>query len=150
MIRDHELYHGAALVRLLSTGELPIEVKPFAPGGKSSYVINGIIGVYIKHSALRMSPWAFTFQPAHQEELSQMMAAFANVFLLLVCERDGVAVLTGPEIRTVLDASQKATQWISVKRGKREQYQVKGSNGSLAFKVADSDYPKRILAVLKT
>lgn len=150
MIREHELYHGAALLKLLSSGELPIEVKPFAiAGAKSSYVINRSIGVFIKHSALRMSPWAFTFQPAQQEELIQMMAAFENIFLLLVCERDGVAVLTGTEIRTVLDTSHNTTQWISVKRGKREQYQIKGSNGSLAFRVADSDYPKKILAVLK-
>jgi hypothetical protein len=42
-----------------------------------------------------------------------------------------------------------STQWISVKRGKREQYQVKGSNGLLAFKVADSDFQK-IRAALET
>lgn len=148
MIREHELFHGAALLKLLSTGQRPMEIKPFA-ASKSSYVVNGIIGLYIKHSALRMSPWAFTFQPAHQEELAQMMAAFENMFLLLVCERDGVAVLTGPEIRTVLDTTQKTTQWVSVKRGKREQYQIKGSNGLLAFKVADSDFPKKVLAGLQ-
>jgi len=149
MIREHELYHGAALLKLLSSGALPIEVRPFSTSGsKSSYLINGKIGVYIKHSSIRMSPWAFTFQPAHQEELVEMEAALKNIFLLLVCERDGVAVLTGSEIRTVLNMGQRATQWISVKRGKRQQYQVKGSKGLLAFKVADSDYPKKIIAAL--
>jgi hypothetical protein len=149
MIREHELYHGAALLKLLSRSEQPIEVKAFtAAGVKSSYVINGILGIYIKHSALRMSPWTFTFQPAHREELARMAAAFENSFLFLVCERDGIAVLTGPEMWTVLDIDSKATQWISIKRGKREQYQVKGSNGSLAFKVADSDLQK-VLDVLQ-
>lgn len=151
MIRDHELYHGAALLKLLSSGALPIEAKPFsASANNSAYVINEKIGLYIKHSSLRMSPWAFTFQPAHQEELIEMEAALEDVFLLLVCERDGVAVLTGDEIRTVLNIGHKTTQWISVKRGKREQYQIKGSNGVLPFKVADSDYPKKIIAALKS
>jgi hypothetical protein len=56
MIREHELYHGAALHKLISVGEFPIEIKPFAQSkGNSSYVINGRVGVYIKHSTLRMS-----------------------------------------------------------------------------------------------
>lgn len=151
MIRDHELYHGAALLKLLSSGALPIEAKPFsASANNSAYVINEKIGLYIKHSSLRMSPWAFTFQPAHQEELIEMEVVLDDVFLLLVCERDGVAVLTSAEIRTVLNIGHKATQWISVKRGKREQYQVKGSNGALPSKVADSDYPKKVIAALKS
>jgi hypothetical protein len=150
MIREHELYHGAALLKLVSNGQMPVEIKPFlSGGGRASYVVNGTIGLYIKHSSLRMSPWSFTFQPAHRAELVKMMAAFENVFLLLVCERDGVAVLTGPEIRMVLDTNRKAAQWISIRRGKREQYQVKGSRGLLACKVADSDHPKKILASLK-
>jgi hypothetical protein len=143
MIREHELYHGAALLKLLSTGEQSVEVRAFAASGvKSSYILNGSVGVYIKHSALRMSPWTFTFQPAHQEELARMATSFQNIFLLLVCERDGIAILAGSEIGTVLDLDSRATQWVSAKRGKREQYRVKGSNGSLAFKVADSDFQK--------
>jgi hypothetical protein len=150
MIREHELYHGAALLKLLSRAEQPVEVKAFtASGVKSSYIINGIVDIYIKHSALRMSPWTFTFQPAHGEDLARMAASFENIFLFLVCERDGIAVLTRSEIWTVLNVNSRATQWISVKRGKREQYQVKGSNGSLAFKVADSDFQK-VLDVLQT
>jgi hypothetical protein len=150
MVREHELYHGAALLKLISSSECPVDIKPFAPfKGKSSYVINGKIGVYIKHSALRMSPWGFTFQPVHQDEIAQMEAAFKDMFLLLICETDGVVILAGPEIKTVLNVNHGGTQWISVKRGKREQYRIKGSNGELPFKIADSDYPKRLLAALK-
>lgn len=58
-------------------------------------------------------------------------------------------VLGGSDTRTVLDTSHKATQWISVKRGKRQQYRIKGSNGILAFKVDDSDYPKKVLDAIK-
>lgn len=151
MIREHELYHGATLLKLLSSGTQSIEIKPFsASATKSAYVINGKIGLYLKHSSLRMSPWAFTFQPAHQAELVEMEEALDEVFLLLICERDGVAVLTSDDIKMVLNIGHKATQWVSVKRGKREQYQVKGSNGLLPFKVADSDYPKKIIAALKS
>lgn len=149
MVREHELYHGAALLKLISNSEDPIEIKPFGSfKAKSSYVVNGKIGIYIKHSALRMSPWGFTFQRDHQDELVQLEVAFKDTFLLLVCETDGVVILASAEIKTLLDLNHQGVQWISVKRRKREQYQVKGSNGQLAFKVADSDYPRKILAVL--
>lgn len=76
-----------------------------------------------------------------------MAASFEHIFLILVCERVGVAILTGSGIRTVLDLNSRATQWISAKRGKRQQHQVKGSNGLLAFKVADSDFWKTLAAL---
>ncbi|PYP90122.1 MAG: hypothetical protein DMG65_12240 [Candidatus Angelobacter sp. Gp1-AA117] len=150
MVREHELYYGAALLKLISLSEYPVEIKPFASfKGNSSYVINGKVGIYIKHSTLRMSPWGFTFQRIHQDELTQLEAAFNDTFLLLICETDGVVILASPEVKTLLNLNHGGTQWISVKRGKREQYQVKGSNGQLAFKVADSDYPRKLLAALK-
>ena len=35
-------------------------------------------------------------------------------------------------------------EWVSASRLKREQYTIKGSNGKLNFKIADTDYPKKI------
>src|SRR5882762_9765613 len=150
MVREHELYHGAALLKLISSSKSPIEIQSFPQfKGNSSYVVNGKIGIYIKHSALRMSPWGFTFQRVHQEELAQMEEAFEDIFLVLICETDGVVILTGPEIKMVLDRDHGGTQWISAKRAKGEQYKIKGSNGELPFKIADSDYPKKLLEALK-
>jgi len=117
MVREHELFHGAALLKLISSSGTAVEIKPFAHlAGKSSYVVNGKIGIYIKHSALRMSPWSFTFQRVHQDELTQMEKACASVFLLLVCETDGIVALSGQEIKTLLDLNNAAAQWISAKR----------------------------------
>ena len=91
-----------------------------------------------------MTPWRFTFKKEHQEEIDLMKSRFKNVFLVLVCNDDGVVCLSYPELRRILDAQHDPIEWISATRHKREMYAVKGSNGELDFKIGQNDFPAKL------
>lgn len=94
-----------------------------------------------------MTPWRFSFKKEHQQEIELMKQGFKEVFLLLVCNDDGVVCLSYAELKQILDDQYDAIEWISATRHKREMYAVKGSNGELGFKVGANDFPEKIFDV---
>ena len=145
MLKEYEFYYGSVLARLISKCNQSIEVKTYASKSNSSFVLNDCVGLYIKFSTHRLSPWRFTFQKDHQDEFSEMKSELDDVFLILVCETDGIVALSFSEVKSILDENHLATEWVSVTRRKREQYTVKGSDGTLDFKVAESDFPMKVI-----
>ena len=71
-----------------------------------------------------------------------------NIYLILICGRDGIACIEYEELKQILDEYYEDVEWVSASRLKREQYTIKGSNGKLNFKIADTDYPKKIFEKL--
>jgi len=80
----------------------------------------------------------------HQTEIDLMQQKYHEVFLLLVCNDDGVVCLSHEELRKLLDSQHAPIEWISVTRRKREMYAVKGSNGELDFKVGQREFPEKL------
>jgi len=145
MIKDFEFYHGAVFARFLNKLDGDIKIKDYHSPSNSSYVINDDIGVYIKYSTKRMSPWRFTFQKEHQDEIENMSESLRSVFIILVCYDDGVVCLSFGELKQALDEVHKKTEWISVSRRKREKYEVKGTDGQLRLKIGEIDFPSKII-----
>ena len=135
MIREFEFFHGLVFARILHGTQRPLSIKPFKSLSNSSYVVNDSIGIYIKYSSKRMTPWRFTFRKEHQDEIDLMKSSFERVFLLLVCNDDGVVCLSYSELTQILDNQHQPIEWISATRHKRQMYAVKGSNGELDFKI---------------
>jgi hypothetical protein len=146
MIGEFEFFHGVVFARILHATQRPLMIKPFQLASNASYVVNDKIGIYIKHSAKRMTPWRFTFTQEHQKEIDLLKSNFKNVFLLLVCNGDGVVCLSYSELKTILDNQHDPIEWIRATRRKREMYAVRGSNGELDFKVGQNDFPGKIFA----
>ena len=144
MIKEFEFFHGLVFARIIHGIQDSISVKAFPTESNSSYVINNQIGIYIKYSTKRMTPWRFTFKKEHQEEIDQMKKSMEKVFLLLVCNDDGIVCLSYDELRQILDEQHEPIEWISASRHKREMYAIKGSNGKLGFKIGPNDFPKKI------
>ena len=139
-------YHGIALCRIVHEDRVK-SIKLYPTPSNSSYMINEEIGVFIKYSTKRMSPWRFTFQWEHRTELGEMCESLKAVFVVLVCRDDGVACLNYHELIAVLgelDAIKEVTQWLAVARKPREKYRINGSHGSLKHKIADSQFPERL------
>lgn len=143
MIKEFEFYHGVVFTRLIHQGQ-SISIKPFPTEGNASYVLNEYIGIYIKHSTKRLSPWRFSFQKEHQDEILQMKSQLSDVFLILVCGEDGVVTLNYDELKKILDESHDEVEWISATRNRNQEYRIKGSDGMLSYKVGKSDFPKKI------
>jgi hypothetical protein len=140
MIKEFEFYHGVAFARMLHSTQQELSIKPYSSFDNAAYVVNGQVGVYIKYSSKRLSPWRFSFQSRHHDKIIEMKKEVGAVFLLLVCNDDGVVVLTFDEFQQILNKADGATEWISATRNRRQMYSIKGSDGKLSFKVGKDDF----------
>lgn len=144
MNKEFEFYHGIVFSKLIHFSKTPITIKRFPTAGNASYILNEGIGLFIKHSSKRLSPWRFSLQKVHQDEILAMKNFPLEVYLILVCGEDGVVTLTFNELKQILNDVHGDTEWISATRNPRKEYTVKGSDGTLGRKVGKSDFPKKI------
>ena len=84
MIGEFEQYHGAALRDLIVGAKQPLRVEADDDHGRvNSFIVNGGVGIHIKHSSKRLPPWQFVYS---DENLSE------TVRLAQRCQKD---VVTG-------------------------------------------------------
>lgn len=146
-LNEYEFFNGVVLNRLIRKGK-PLKIDIFPSSGSNSFTINGDIGIYIKYSKKVSTPWRFSFIQIHQDEIKIMHELLKNVFVVLVCQKDGIVCLSYNELKKILDENYTQVEWISASRLKRESYNVKGSDGKLKFKITDSSFPKKILDLI--
>lgn len=140
MIGEFEFFHGVVFARMLHATERQLSIKPYSALDNATYLIDGRMGIYIKYSTKRMSPWRFSFQKRHQDKISEMKRDVGEVFVLLVCNDDGVVVLTFDELKQILNENYETVEWISATRNRRQMYSIKGSDGKLSFKVGRDEF----------
>lgn len=135
MIAEYKFYHGAVLAELvnLKTGTLAID-ELNEDGRLSSYVLEGRVGLQIKHCTNRLHPWQFTFTKANLVQLLALQQSYQPVFIVLVCHYDGMVTLTLEEMTEVLATGESDQAWIRVDRRKNEWYAVNGGAAELAGK----------------
>jgi hypothetical protein len=150
MIKEFEFYHGLVFARILHSLQRPLSIESYHSPSNASYVISGDVGLYIKYSTKRMTPWRFSFKKEHQEEIAEMRAKYGRVFLVLVCSDDGIVCLSYEELKKILDEHHDPVEWVSAKRQRREMYAIKGSNGVLEFKIGASDFPNKLFTTPQT
>ncbi len=145
MNKEFEFYHGVVFTKLLHQANLDFNLKLYSETSNASYVINNQIGLYIKHSTKRITPWTFNMQTEHKEEFNKMIENLKDVFLVLVCGDDGIVTLRSNDLWTIINKDIQG-EWISIARTPRKEYSVKGPKGVLDHKVGKSDFPKVILS----
>ena len=144
MIYTYDYYHGSAINRLLDTGK-SIKLMNFPSDTNSSYTLNDKIGLFVKYSEKRISPWRFNFNKSHQQELNHMKDLHKKVYVIFVCSDDGFTCLSWSELKKLLDENIEDGEWIYIKRMRREKYTVTGSDGKLKYKICKNDYPNKII-----
>jgi hypothetical protein len=145
MIKEFEFFHGVVFTKLIHSSIGTVSITRYPTEGNSSYIINEKIGLYVKYSAKRMSPWRFSMQKEHQDELLSMKNQLMEVFLLLVCGKDGIVTLSFEEVKQILNDAHGDVEWISASRNPRKEYTIKGSDGKLSRKVGKTDFPSKIV-----
>lgn len=143
MIHEFEFYHGAVLTKI-AHHKAHTAIRTFNGKSNASYVINDNIGLYVKHSSNRLTPWGFSFAREHQKEIEAMREKFDDVFVALVCGKDGVACLSFDELKHVLDHEHDDYAWVRISRRPREKYSVKGTDGKLMFKIGQNEFPAKL------
>jgi hypothetical protein len=144
MIRDFEKYHGAVLTRLVhALPGVTLELYP-GLGGNSAYVIDKCVGLYIKYSTKRLTPWTFTFMKDQQDEIHEMASVLDQIFIALVCHDDGIACLSHKELKSILDEVYDPAEWVRVSRRPKEKYAISGSDGKLKGKIGENEFPVKL------
>lgn len=144
MIQEFEKYHGIVFTRILSRNINAVTIATYPSKTNSSYVINKKIGIYIKYSTSRMTPWSFTFKKNHQDEILEMNNKLGEAYIIFVCHEDGVVCLSFDELKKVLDHVHENVEWVRIARRPREKYSISGKDGKLKFKIGDNEFPRKI------
>lgn len=145
-IRDYQFYHGAALLRLLhDTDERGLNIAILDGLGRGCYILEGHVGIYVKHSSKRMPPWLFTFHRDHLTAVELLRDATKTLFAFFVCHDDGVVAIPGSDLASLL--GHDAQSWVRVERRIRGMYSVTGSGGKLERRVAGSSFDDVFAAV---
>src|SRR5882762_2961864 len=103
MIKEFERFHGLVFARILHAAKRSISIKAYPTPSNASYILNEDTGIYIKYSAKRLTPWRFSFFEEHQKEIEKMRNTLGEVFLILVCNDDGIVCLNYDELKQILD-----------------------------------------------
>ena len=97
MIRDQELLHGAALLRLIDSG-VPVSICNATSIHPSAYVVEAEgrqTTLLLKLSTRKKSPWQFTFTEIEGAALAVLAKSYPHHerLLVFVCHLDGVCCL---------------------------------------------------------
>jgi hypothetical protein len=137
MLDEYEFYQGAVLRQLVVSSNLSLSFRPFLREGRiAAFVMNGRVGIYVKHSSKRMSPWRFTFTIEQAADLLDLEVKYPDSFLVFVCETDGLVALSFAELHGLVDFAQSDNAWVSISRPPRAQYHLAGNRGELDRKVS--------------
>ncbi len=125
---EYEQYHGIVIRALVAELKEGVHVKAHdAHGILNSFLINNSIGLYIKHSSKRMSPWLFSFTKDNLLELKLLEESAQLTFISFVCGHDGFLTLSKEELQRLSGKKQSDDSLtIHVKRRKRHMYAVGG------------------------
>jgi hypothetical protein len=138
-IKEFEFYHGAALLRLTSSFDDGAWIVRRNDIGAGCYALDGEVGLYVKYSTARMTPWQFSFAAAHVAVLVALRKHFRAVFVILVCGGNSVVTINGTDAERLI-GNDSTGGWLSVRRKPRQMCAVSGTRGDLPNRIADSDF----------
>jgi hypothetical protein len=137
MLDDYEFYQGVVLRQLAIESDFSTSFRPFERQGRiNAFVVNGRVGVYVKHSSKRMSPWRFTFTIEQAADLLDLEHKLPDSFAVFVCGTDGLVALSFADLHTIVSFQESENAWVSITRPPRTQYELAGNRGDLKYKIS--------------
>jgi hypothetical protein len=136
MLDEYEFYQGVVIRQLIVESDYSLTIRPNIREGRiNSFVVNGRIGVYVKHSSKRMTPWRFTFTIEQAADLLDLEAKYPESFVVLVCETDGLVTLNCIQLHEIVSFQETENAWVRVERPPRAQYDVGGNKADMPNKL---------------
>jgi len=137
MFDDYEFYQGVVLRNIIVNSDHSVMLRPFVREGRiSAFVINSRIGVFMKHSAKRMSPWRFTFSLEQVSDLLDLEAKYFDSFVVFICGEDGLVTLDVASLHQIFTFDDVEKAWVAIERKPRSQYTVWGNRTELPNKIS--------------
>lgn len=103
------------------------------------------IGLLLKNSNKRRSPWQYTFLRSHQEEVQKLNINHDVTFVLFLNGDDGVACVRYTLLKQFLGDNFEDTKSVRVSRKLREAYRISGRDGKLTNPLPMNSFPNSIL-----
>ena len=142
MSDEYEFYQGVVLRQIIVNSDYSMMFRPFLREGRiNAFVINGNIGVFIKHSSKRMAPWRFSFNLHQVSDLLDLEAAAFDLYVVFVCGDDGLVTLDVASLHQIVSFEDTENAWVSIDRRPRSQYGVAGNRAELPNKVPNGTSP---------
>lgn len=136
MFDDYELYQGIALRQIVVAANKAVQVTPFERDGRvNAYVLDGNVGLFIKHSSKRMTPWPFTFHIEQVADLLDLEIAHPTSFVAFVCGMDGLVAIDVATLHQLVSFETSESAWIRISRKPRSMYSVSGNRDEMPNKV---------------
>lgn len=133
----YEFYQGIVLRQLVVNSDSFLMMRSFVNEGRiNAFVLSGKVGVFIKHSAKRMSPWPYTFTLDQASDLLDLEAKYSNSFVVFVCGDDGLVTLDVASLHKIVSFKESEKAWVRIERRPRSQYGVSGNRAELPHRVA--------------
>ncbi len=153
------MLHGATILILLESLEKYEKIssyKLFSNESKSSYILSVCInnnkkiniGLYLKHSRNRLSPWGFSFKDYQQEEINTLSSECDTIFILLITNQEGVAVVNAKVLPKLFNKTIDESEWISVSRKIRQNFRVSSKDGVEKMIIPKNSFPNQIIEFL--
>jgi hypothetical protein len=150
MSDEYEFYQGVVLRQLVVNSELSLIMRPFLREGRiNAFIINGKVGVFIKHSSKRMTPWRFTFTLEQAADLLDLEGVCFDSFVVFVCGEDGLVTIDVGALHQIVTFDEREHAWVRIERPPRAQYTVSGNRATLPNKIANGTWPIHELILAK-
>lgn len=135
MIPEYKLYHGAVIAELVHELATPLLIDELKESGRlASYVLNGSVGLQIKHATQRLTPWNFAFTRQNLIDTALLLERCEKVYAVFVCETHGMVCLEMDEIRQIVGSGSSDQAWIRIDRRRGKQFCIHGAKGELPSK----------------
>lgn len=136
MIPEYQFLHGALLHEIITACKRGVSIRELDNSGRvNAFLLDGSVGLLIKHSGARLSPWVFTFTGDNLAELQLLNDAAAECFVGFVCNEDGFVCLSYPQLKSVLNVTPGGTLSIRIERPPRKMYRVSCGGSDLQEKL---------------
>lgn len=135
MFDAYELYQGVALRELVALAASPVLISPFRRVGRvTAFIIDERIGMLVKHSTKRLSPWQFTFHAEHAKDLRSLEKAYSS-YVTFVCGFDGLVTIDVKMLRQIVSFDNTEQAWVRIDRKPRSLYGLVGNRSELPYKI---------------
>ena len=130
MTQEFERYYGIVFTSLFDEVS-KVGVHRFKEND-SSYILNGTLGLYIKHATARVSPWNYSFRTTDFQILNEMEREVKEIAFALVCGFQGVCLISTSDIETAGGLLKGEPIRVTVRTVRGGSWRVSGSSGTLS------------------
>ena len=136
MLDSFQASQGLVLREIIVGAARSVSVSPYNRFGRlDAYIFDKAVGVSIRYSTKRLSPWPFTFHIAQVSELLDLEVECRACFASFVCGIDEIVTIDMATLHELVSFKANEQAWLRIARKPRSLYSLVGNRAVLNRKV---------------